>query len=123
MTVELICEDDEIVYGNSGYLGIVKREKIRSDEHLSAIGYRISHRPGKLPTVSDNAIDCEHYIKSRKASARCKVEYLFYIIKNLFGYSKVVYQWLFKNLYRLYIFCTCANLYVLDNAGRNRCKA
>jgi IS5 family transposase len=92
ITAKLIREDDEVVYGDSGYLGIEKREEIQSNEHLAAIDYRINRRPGKLPKVSDNAIDWERYIENRKSSTRCKAEHLFHIIKNLFGYSKVVYR-------------------------------
>ena len=33
VTAKLIREDDEVVYGDSGYLGIEKREEIQSDEH------------------------------------------------------------------------------------------
>jgi IS5 family transposase len=44
----LIREDDEVVYGDAGYLGIEKREEIRTDEHKSGIDYRINRRPGKL---------------------------------------------------------------------------
>ena len=49
------------------------------DEHLSSIDYRINRRPGKLPHVSDNAIDWERYIENRKSSVRCKVEHAFRI--------------------------------------------
>jgi IS5 family transposase len=115
---KLIREDDQVVYGDSGYLGIEKREEIQSNEHLAAIDYRINRRPGKLPKVSDNAIDWERYIENRKSSTRCKAEHLFHIIKNLFGYSKVVYRGLAKNLNRLYILCASANLAVLARAGR-----
>ena len=118
IAADLIRADDEVVYGDSGYLGIEKREEIQSDEHLSAIDYRINRRPGKLPKVSDNAIDWERAIENRKSSTRCKVEHLFHIIKNLFGYSKVVYRGLSKNLNRLHILCASANLVVLARAGR-----
>ena len=40
----LIREDDEVVYGDSGYLGIQKRPEITSDAHLSSIDYRIRQR-------------------------------------------------------------------------------
>jgi IS5 family transposase len=123
VTAELIREDDGVVYGDSGYLGIEKREEIQSDEHLSTIDYRINRRPGKLPKVSDNAIDWERYIENRKSSTRCKVEHLFHIIKNLFGYSKVVYRGLSKNLNRLHILCASANLLVLARAGRHLRRA
>jgi len=123
VTAKLIREDDEVVYGDSGYLGIEKREEIQIDEHLSAIDYRINRRPGKLPKVSDNAIDWERYIENRKSSTRCKVEHLFHMIKNLFGYSKVVYRGLSKNLNRLHILCASANLVVLARAGRRLRRA
>ena len=88
----LIREDDEVVYGDAGYLGIHKRPEVACDEHLSSIDYRINRRPGKLPHVSDNAIDWERYIENRKSSVRCKAEHAFRIIKCQFGYKKTVYQ-------------------------------
>ena len=114
----LIREDDEVVYGDSGYLGIQKRPEITSDAHLSSIDYRINRRPGKLPHVSDNAIDWERYIENRKSSVRCKVEHAFRIIKCQFGYKKTVYRGLMKNENRLYALFACANLYALAIAGR-----
>ena len=58
----LLREDDEVVYGDSGYLGIQKRPEIASNEHLASIDYRINRRPSSIPRVSDNAIDWERYI-------------------------------------------------------------
>ena len=116
--VALIREDDEVVYGDSGYLGIQKRPEVTSDEHLSRIDYRINRRPGKLPHVSDKAIDWERYIENRKSSVRCKVEHAFRIIKCQFGYKKTVYRGLMKNENRLYAMFACANLYSLAIAGR-----
>ena len=114
----LIREDDEVVYGDAGYLGIHKRPEVACDEHLSSIDYRINRRPGKLPHVSDNAIDWERYIENRKSSVRCKVEHAFRIIKCQFGYKKTVYRGLLKNANRLYALFACANLYALAMAGR-----
>ena len=88
------------------------------DEHLSSIDYRINRRPGKLPHVSDNAIDWERYIENRKSSVRCKAEHAFRIIKCQFGYKKTVYRGLMKNENRLYAMFACANLYALAMAGR-----
>ena len=114
----LIREDDEVVYGDSGYLGIQKRPEVTSDEHLASIDYRINRRPGSLPKVSDNAIDWERYIENRKSSVRCKVEHAFRVIKCQFGYKKTVYRGLVKNENRLYAMFACANLYALAIAGR-----
>lgn len=77
----LIREDDEVIYGDSGYLGIEKRPEVISSEHLSGIEYRINRRPGRLPKASDNAIDWERYIENLKSAVRCKVEHAFRIIK------------------------------------------
>ena len=52
----------------------------------------------RLPRVSDNAIDWERYIESRKSSVRCKVEHPFRIVKNIFGFRKTIYRGLRKNL-------------------------
>ena len=115
----LIREDDEVVYGDSGYLGIQKRPEVADDAHLSSIDYRINRRPGSLARVSDKAIDWERHIEYLKSSVRCKVEHVFRIIKCQFGYRKTVYRGLRKNENRLYAMFACANLYVLARAGRN----
>ena len=115
---ELIREDDEVVYGDSGYLGIEKRGEVAQGEHLSSIDYRINLRPGRFPKVSDNAIDWTRYIEKRKSSVRSKVEHIFRIIKCQFGYRKVRYRGLKKNENRLYAMFACVNLYLLAMAGR-----
>ena len=117
-TVNLIREDDQVVYGDSGYLGVQKRLEIKQNEHLSSIDFRINRRPKSLPKVSDHAIDWERYIEHRKSSICSKVEHVFQIIKCQFGYRKVVYRGLKKNENRLYALFACANLYSLAIAGQ-----
>ena len=117
-TAKLLREDDRVVYGDSGYLGVQKRPEITSNEHFSKIDFRINRRPSSLPQVSDNTIDWERYIENRKSSVRCKVEHVFRIIKCQFAYKKVAYRGLKKNENRLYAMFACANLYSLAIAGR-----
>ncbi len=107
---KLIRSDDEVVYGDSGYLGIEKREEIKNDKHLSSIDYRINRRPKSLPKVSDNAIDWERYIEYRKSAVRCKVEHAFKIIKDTFGFRKVRYKGIAKDLNKLNVLFACANM-------------
>ena len=45
---KLIRSNDEVVYRDSGYLGIEKREEIKKDKHLSSIDYRINRRPQSI---------------------------------------------------------------------------
>ena len=94
--VALIREDDEVIYGDSGYLGVQKRPAIANNEYFSKIDFRINRCPSSLPKVSDNAIDWERYIENRKSSVRSKVGRAFRISKCQFGYKKTVYRGLMK---------------------------
>ena len=57
----LIREDDEVVYGDSGYLGIQKRPEIRQNTHFSNIDFRINRRPISL-NVGTNYVTIYIYI-------------------------------------------------------------
>lgn len=45
----LICEDDEVAYGDSVYVGIKERDIIKNGKNLSKVEYRIVRRPKSLP--------------------------------------------------------------------------
>lgn len=115
----LIREDDEVVYGDSGYVGIEKREEIKNDEHKSKIEYRINQRPGRISKRQDSpGKEWDQYIERRKSSVRSKVEHPFHIVKNLFGYRKTAYRGISKNLNRLHVLFASANLVMCARAGR-----
>ena len=118
-TANLIREDDEVVYGDSGYLGIEKREEIENDEHLSKIEYRINRKPSSLNIRKEyKGINWEKAIEHLKSSVRCKVEHPFLIVKRQFGYAKVVYRGIAKNMNRFHILFGSANLVMCVRAGR-----
>jgi len=115
----LILEDDEVVYGDSGYTGVEKRDEFIGDEHLSQIEYRIARKPSKLNVKKAyTGIDWEREIEHRKLSVRCMVEHPFLIIMRLFGFSKTVYRGIRKNLNRLYMLFASANILMCIRAGR-----
>ena len=116
---KLIRKDDEVVYGDSGFQGIEKREEIKNDEHLASIEYRINRRPKSLPKVSDNAVNWERYIDYRKSAVRCRVEHAFKIIKDTFNFRKVRYKGIAKNLNKLNVLFACANLLMVKRAQKN----
>ena len=94
--VDLIRDDDEVVYGDSGYLGIENQDRVKEDDHLSKIDYRINKRPSSLKiTDSYTGINWDKEIEHRKSSVRCKVEHAFLIVKRDFGYKKTAYRGLF----------------------------
>ena len=69
---KLIREDDNVVYGDTGYTGIQKRDEIQNDEHLSKVEFRIAKRPSSLKTTASyHGINWEKQIEHQKSSVRC----------------------------------------------------
>lgn len=117
---KLIREDDEVVYGDSGYTGIEKRPEVKSDEHLSGIDYRICLKPSSIKMSADyKGIQWDKQIENRKSSTRCKVEHPFLIVKKQFGYAKTAYRGLKKNFNRINVLFACANILMCARAGRS----
>ncbi len=113
----LLRADDEVVYGDAGYLGIAKRPEIQNDVHLSAIDYRTTTRNHNHWPVKAPGFDWDRYIEYQKSRVRSKVEYVFLIVKRLFGYRKVRYRGIAKNKSHAFTLCACANLYMLAQSG------
>ena len=119
---KLLREDDRVFYGDSAYLGIEKCPEIQGDAKKSAIDYRINQRPGKIANKPQSpGKDWDRYIEYKKSAVRSKVEHPFRIVKGIFGYRKVVYRGLSKNLNRFYMLLGSANLLMCTWAGRKPC--
>ena len=117
-TGELMRDDDEVVYGDSGYTGAEKRPEIADDAKKSRVTFRISRRKGTVKAKWDKAIE------TRKSRVRCKVEHPFLIVKRYFGYCKLAYRGLKKNGSRLFALFASANILMCARAGRlGRCHA
>jgi IS5 family transposase len=119
VATQLIREDDEVVYGDSGYIGIEKREEVKDSPHFSAIEYRINRRYHSVQRLPEGMIDWEKQIERRKSSVRSKVEHPFLIIKRYFGFAKTVYQGLAKNTHRLHTLFASTNILMCARAGRS----
>ena len=116
----LIREDDEVVYGDAGYLGIARRPDIAGDPHRAGIDYRISERKGRLRKHTDDpGKQWDRDMERRKSSVRSKVEHPFLIVKRHFGYSKTVYRGLAKNANRLNALMASANLLMCIRSGNH----
>ena len=111
-TGELMRDDDEVVYGDSGYTGAEKRPEIAGDEKKSRVTFRINRRKGTVKAKWDKAIE------TRKSSVRCKVEHPFLLVKRYFGFCKLVYKGLKKNGSRLFSLFASANILMCARAGR-----
>ena len=111
-TGELMRDDDEVVYGDSGYTGAEKRPEIAGDEKKSRVTFRISRRKGTVKAKWDKAIE------TRKSGVRSKVEHPFLIVKRYFGFCKAVCMGLKKNGSRLFALFASANILMCARAGR-----
>lgn len=118
---KLIREDDEVMYGDSGYSGMAKRPEVKSDEHLSKMEFRTNVRPSSIKVPDTyQGIQWERDIENRKSSTRCKVEHPFLIVKRQFGYARVAYRGLAKNFHRFNVLFASANMIMCARAGRLR---
>lgn len=115
----LIREDDEVVYGDCAYSGLLKREEVKNDAHLSAIDYRTNCKKPyyKHEWQPGPGLYWFRQWEWAKSRVRCKVEYAFLVIKRIFGYRKVRYRGIAKNKSHAFTLCACANLYMLAQSG------
>ena len=91
----LLHGGETVVWGDAGYQGVHKRRENLGLE----VEWRVAMRPGsrrKQEPGSEEALR-----EKAKASVRAKVEHPFLRLKRLFGYGKVRYRGLAKNMERL----------------------
>lgn len=120
-TANLIREDDEVVYGDSGYLGAAKQPAIKDNVKKSKIEFRVNKRPSSLKMADDfNGLNWDKKMEHEKSAVRCKVEHPFLIVKKQMGYSKVVYRGIAKNMHRFNMLFASANLIMCSRAGRTK---
>ncbi len=111
----LVRKDDAFCYGDSGYVGVEKREEVVEDEHLSKIEWKIAKRPSQIKEIRKGSLEKE--IETRKASVRSKVEHPFLILKRQFGFAKTRYRGLAKTANALTVLFALANVAMWARAG------
>jgi IS5 family transposase len=93
------------VWGDQAYRGQSDIIRKRSPNARDFTNQRYRH---------NGRVDEVQRLKNRtKSRVRSKVEHAFWIIKGLFGFSKVRYRGLAKNLHRLQVTCALANLFMV----------
>lgn len=76
-------EDNYVVYGDSRYFGALDCPEIKDNEILSKSDFRINKRPSSLKTTDKfRGLNWDKRMERDKPSVRCKVEYVFLIVKN-----------------------------------------
>lgn len=102
----LLRATDSIARGDAGFVGLDKRDEIK--EKFPELICIINQRPGKFRTLAQDTP--ERLYEQSKASIRAKVERPFLFVKKIFGYGKVRYRGIAKNLNRLFLLFACTNL-------------
>ena len=112
---DLLTGEEEVVYGDSGYLGAEKREgAILINKQGKKIRYKINRRPSQ---IKNRSLWSQGQLKRRereKSSVRAKVEHVFAVVKGLFRYRKTRYRGLTKQIAALNMRFTLANLILAD---------
>jgi IS5 family transposase len=119
VAAELIREDDEVVYGDSAYCALSKHEEFKNDEHLSKLDIRTNQQKPyrKIAWTEGVGTFWLRKLEFQKSRVRCKVEYVFHVVKDIFGFRKTPYRGLKKLEARTYMLMASANMYMLLSAN------
>ena len=109
----LLHGEEAVVFADSGYRGITKREEIQAQH--PGVDWQVAMMPGKRRALKksktvDALID---KLEKIKASIRAKVEHPFRVIKCQFGYRKTRYRGLVKNTAQLVTLFALSNLWMV----------
>ena len=72
----------------------------------------------EAPWVDGPGIFWLRRLEYQKSRVRCKVEYVFHIIKDIFGFRKTRYKGLEKLKTHLDVLCASANFFMLATARK-----
>ncbi|HXF46359.1 MAG TPA: IS5 family transposase [Burkholderiaceae bacterium] len=100
----LLHGDEREVWADAGYRGLDKRQSQRS------VAWHIALAAGKRAALAPD--DPRAVAERAQARVRAKVEHPFRYVKQVFGYAKVRYRGLAKNMNRLYVLLGLANLLI-----------
>ena len=100
----LLHGEETRVWGDQAYRG--QRNVIV--EHAPRAQDFTNRRYRQKGVVNEN----ERAKNRTKSKVRAKVEHVFFVIKQVFGFARVRYRGLDKNAHRLFVTCALANLYM-----------
>jgi len=119
----LLHGEEEIVFADSGYRGVDKRQEIQQQHPDTP--WHIAMMPGQRrqldkSRVIDALVD---QLETVKARIRAKVEHPFRVIKCQFGHRKVRYRGLAKNTSQLLVMFALSNLWMVRKRIRQEAWA
>lgn len=112
---KLLTGEEEVVYGDSGYLGAGKREDaIVRNKSGRKIKYKINRRPSQIRKLSKSGQYAARRVEHTKSSVRAKVEHVFGVVKRQLRSRKTRYRGLEKQQAKFHIMFALANLILAD---------
>ena len=106
---------EDVVYGDSGYLGAGKREDaIVMNTSGRKVKYKINRRPSQVKKLSKSGKYAAKKAERVKASVRAKVEHVFGAVKKQLRFRKTRYRGLEKQRAKFNIMFALANLILAD---------
>jgi IS5 family transposase len=101
----LLDGNETRVWGDQGYQGqtAVIHQCAQNAKDFTNRRYRYHGRVNEVEKAKNR----------NKSRVRAKVEHMFGVIKNIFGFRRVRYRGLAKNLHRLEVTAALANLYIV----------
>ena len=108
---ELLHGEEKMVFADSGYRGVTKRDEVKGQEHQPE--WHVAMMPSKRRALGKRGIDAiKERIEKIKASVRAKVEHPFRVINRQFGHVKVRYRGLAKNTAQILTLFALGNLWM-----------
>ena len=112
---KLLTGEEEVVYGDSGYLGAGKREDaIVRNKSGHKIKYKINRRPSQVKKLSKSGQYAARKAEHVKPSVRAKAEHVFGVVKKQLRFRKTRYRGLEKQQAKFNILFALANLILAD---------
>ncbi len=108
---ELLHGEETQVHADAGYVGVEKREEIRTKDPEGRIDWQIARKRGPIKAMAEGAEkEALKALEKAKAAVRALVEHPFHVVKNLFRHRKTRYRGLAKNRHQLHVLFGLANL-------------
>lgn len=106
---ELLHGDEDVVYSDTGYQGIAKRPEMAG----KTTEFRVAMQPGQRRALPDTAEGrLQGLIETAKAHIRSKVQHLFRVIKQQFGFLKSWLRALAKNRCKINVLSALTYLFL-----------
>jgi transposase, IS5 family len=112
VVADLLHGEEKSGFGDAGYTGVNKREEVLA--RSPGMEWHVAVKRGRMKAMREGVLKEKiRELEKLKASVRAKVEHVFHVVKNLFGYRKVRYRGLAKNSAQLHTLFALANLFLV----------